>query len=117
MIKLITIFILLPVILLSQKFNKFRVGDNHYKISNIEYLSLGGQHNDIIVNIYVDSLPNNIKTKYIHSICKLNKYESIVFDYIANKPIKASFGTYFIYINNISSKLCNIMKLNYNDNL
>jgi hypothetical protein len=63
MIKLITIFILLPVILLSQKFNKFRVGDNHYKISNIEYLSLGGQHNDIIVNIYVDSLPNNIKTK------------------------------------------------------
>jgi hypothetical protein len=50
-------------------------------------------------------------------MCKLNKYESIVFDYIANKPIKASFGTYFIYINNISSKLCNIMKLNYNDNL
>jgi hypothetical protein len=69
------------------------------------------QWDDIIIPWY-----NNIKTKYIHSICKLNKYESIVFDYIAYKPLKASFGTYFIYINNISSKLCNIMKLNYNDN-
>lgn len=60
---------------------------------------------------------NKIKLKYINSICNLNKYESVVFDYINNKSIKATFGTYFIYLNNISIKLCNIMKLNYNDNL
>ena len=63
MSKILILFILLPVISFSQKFNRFRIGDDHYKISNIEYLSLGGQHNDIIVNVYVDSIPNNIKTK------------------------------------------------------
>lgn len=86
--------------------------DEKLLIDSVQIFLFIPQWDDIILPWY-----NNIKTKYINNLCKLNKYESIVFDYIANKSIKASFGTYFIYINNISSKLCNIMKLSYNDNL
>jgi len=60
---------------------------------------------------------NKIKIKYVNSFCNLKKNQSIVFDYIQNKELKASFGTYYIYINSISYKLCNIMKINYNNNL
>jgi len=60
---------------------------------------------------------NKIKFKYVNSFCNLKKNKSIVFDYIENKELKASFPTYYIYINSISNKLCNIMKINYNNNL
>ena len=52
-----------------------------------------------------------ISKQYITNLCKLNKDNSIVYNYIENKPLKANFGTYFIYINNITTKLCETMTI------
>lgn len=53
-----------------------------------------------------------ISNKYNTILCKLDKNDSIVYDYIANKPMKATFGTYFVYINSLVKKFCTIMKTN-----
>jgi macrodomain Ter protein organizer (MatP/YcbG family) len=65
------------------------------------------KHNHVQIFLYIPQwddifLPwyKTISNKYITFLCKLNKNDSIVYDYIAAKSLKATFGTYFIYINN-----------------
>ena len=53
------------------------------------------QWDDIFIPWY-----KTISNIYTTFLCKLNKNDSIVYDYIAAKSLKATFGTYFIYINN-----------------
>jgi hypothetical protein len=74
------------------------------------------KHNHIQIFLYIPQwddifIPwfNKISNKYYTVSCKLNKNDSIVYDYIADKPIKATFGTYFIYINNLINKFFDIM--------
>ena len=73
-------------------------------------------HNHIQIFLYIPQwddiyIPwyNKISNKYYTVSCKLNKNDSIVYDYIANKSIKATFGTYFIYINNLINNFFDIM--------
>jgi hypothetical protein len=65
---------------------------NHIQIQIFLYIP---QWDDIFIPWY-----KTISNKYSTFLCKLNKNDSIVYDYIAAKSLKATFGTYFIYINN-----------------
>jgi len=49
------------------------------------------------------------KTYYL-KIFKLESDNTMLFDYINNKSIKDTFGTYIICINNISYSLCDKIK-------
>lgn len=71
-----------------------KLKDNHIQI----FLYIP-QWDDIFIPWY-----NKISNKYYTISCKLNKNDSIIYDYIASKSIKATFGTYFIYINNLVNK-------------
>jgi hypothetical protein len=71
---------------------KLKYNHNHNHIQIFLYIP---QWDDIFIPWY-----KTISNKYITFLCKLNKNDSIVYDYIAAKSLKATFGTYFIYINN-----------------
>jgi hypothetical protein len=64
------------------------------------------QWDDLILPWY-----KKLESRYQLKMCKLDKNSSIVYDYIADESIKATFGTYFIYINNITFDVCDIMRL------
>ena len=74
------------------------------------------KHNHIQIFLYIPQWDDifipwykKISNKYYSVSCKLNKNDSIVYDYIADRPIKATFGTYFIYINNLINNFFDIM--------
>ena len=71
---------------------KLKYNYNHNHIQIFLYIP---QWDDIFIPWY-----KTISNKYTTFLCKLNKNDSIVYDYIAAKSLKATFGTYFIYINN-----------------
>ena len=78
--------------------------DEKLKNNHIQIFLYIPQWDDIIIPWY-----NNISKKYNTVLCKLNKNNSIVYDYIAEKSLNATFGTYFIYINNLINNFCNLM--------
>ena len=71
---------------------KLKYNYNHNHIQIFLYIP---QWDDIFIPWY-----KTISNIYTTFLCKLNKNDSIVYDYIAAKSLKATFGTYFIYINN-----------------
>ena len=73
----------------------FDMIEEKLKYNHIQIFLYIPQWDDIFIPWY-----KKISNKYITFFCKLNKNNSIVYDYIAAKPLKANFGTYFIYINN-----------------
>lgn len=78
--------------------------DEKLKNNHIQIFLYIPQWDDIIIPWY-----NNISKKYNTVLCKLNKNNSIVYDYIAEKSLNATFGTYFIYINNLINNFCDLM--------
>jgi hypothetical protein len=70
------------------------------KSDNIQIFMYIPQWDDLILPWY-----DKINKIYNSKLFKLKKNNSILFDYINNKPIKDTFGTYLICINNISSDL------------
>lgn len=83
----------------------FDMIEEKLKYNNIQIFLYIPQWDDIFIPWY-----NKIKNNYNTMLCKLEKNDSIVYDYIANKPLKANFGTYFIYLSNLVQNFCNIMK-------
>ena len=73
----------------------FEMIEEKLKYNHIQIFLYIPQWDDIFIPWY-----KTISNKYITFLCKLNKNDSIVYDYIAAKSLKATFGTYFIYINN-----------------
>jgi hypothetical protein len=63
------------------------------------------QWDDLILPWY-----NKMSETYYLKIFKLESDNTMLFDYINNKSIKDTFGTYIICINNISYSLCNKIK-------
>lgn len=82
----------------------FDMIEEKLKYNHIQIFLYIPQWDDIFLPWY-----NKISNKYNTVLCKLNKNDSIVYDYIAAKPLKATFGTYFIYINNLVNKFCDLM--------
>jgi hypothetical protein len=82
----------------------FDMIEEKLKYNRIQIFLYIPQWDDIFIPWY-----NKISNKYNTVLCKLNKNDSIVYDYIAAKPLKATFGTYFIYINNLLNKFCDLM--------
>ena len=74
----------------------FDMIEEKLKYNRIQIFLYIPQWDDIFIPWY-----KRISNKYITIFCKLNKNDSIVYDYIAAKSLKATFGTYFIYINNL----------------
>jgi len=74
----------------------FDMIEEKLKYNRIQIFLYIPQWDDIFIPWY-----KKISNKYITIFCKLNKNDSIVYDYIAAKSLKATFGTYFIYINNL----------------
>jgi hypothetical protein len=63
------------------------------------------QWDDLILPWY-----NKMSKTYYLKIFKLESDNTMLFDYINNKSIKDTFGTYIICINNISYSLCDKIK-------
>jgi hypothetical protein len=82
----------------------FDMIEEKLKCNHIQIFLYIPQWDDIFLPWY-----KKISSKYITVLCKLNKNNSIVYDYIAAKSLKATFGTYFIYINNFVHKFCDLM--------
>ena len=79
------------------------------KTKDVQIFTYIPQWDDLILPWY-----NKMSKTYYLKIFKLKSNNTMLFDYINNKSIKDTFGTYIICINNISYSLCNKIKSDLN---